>query len=290
MADAGTLAGAHTAAALGIATCFSLAPDPHNVLAALRPCGDSGHAAVVRLAADGHIWFRARLVERLARESDRVASSPRAGTRLLPWRRLGTKPIGSACRPRRRRDRRGADRWGGGCACSVRAIDPRCDDVLADVAAAVPAGRRHLPLLVSVGRLNPVKGMDRIVAAWLNDPLLHARCNLVIVGGDLAAPSVVERSVLTAIERLAPEGDPGAAGWCCSEVARARMSPGCWSPRRGSRRRLARRWRLRRRSVEGGVRPGCDRGAGRRSGRRRPKHGGSADLHRRRRHRRPRRS
>ena len=84
--------------------------------------------------------------------------------------------------------------------------------MLADLAAAIPDDRRDLPLLVSVGRLNPVKGMDRIVAAWANDPLLHAGCTLVIVGGDLAAPSVVERSVLAAIERLVPVDDERRSG------------------------------------------------------------------------------
>ena len=75
MADAGTIAGARVASALGIPTCFSVAPDPHNVLAALHARGEASADAVARLATDAHIWFRARLVERLARESDTLARS-----------------------------------------------------------------------------------------------------------------------------------------------------------------------------------------------------------------------
>jgi glycosyltransferase involved in cell wall biosynthesis len=217
MADAGTLAGAQIAAAEGIPTCFSLAPDPHNVLSSLRARGEADRAAVVRLATEGHIWFRARLVERLARESDRIALFPRS------------KPIDFFTGPGA-----ASDRSEQRCAVVAEGIDiglirraeaadeattssgGSCDDVLAGVLADLASGmskdRCHLPLLVSVGRLNPVKGMDRVVAAWAADPLLHERLNLVIVGGDLDDPSATERSVLEQIDRLVPAGDARRTG------------------------------------------------------------------------------
>ncbi len=241
MADAGTLAGAQTAAAEGIPTCFSLAPDPHNVLASLRARREADRGAVLRLAIEGHIWFRARLVERLARESDRIALFPRSQT-IDFFTGAGAAP----------------DRSDQRCAVVAEGIDiglirraeaadgvtPRIGalrgDVLADLAAGIAKDRCDLPLLVSVGRLNPVKGMDRVVAAWATDPLLHARFNLVIVGGDLDDPSTTERSVLESIERLVPAGDARRTGLQLlggrprADVARllvsaARGLAGCWA-------------------------------------------------------------
>ena len=241
MADAGTLAGAQTAAAEGIPTCFSLAPDPHNVLASLRARGEADRDAVIRLATDSHIWFRARLVERLARESDRIALFPRSKTIDL------FTGSGAA-----------SDRFDQRCAVVAEGIDiglirraeaadgvtPRVGasrrDVLADLASGISKDRCHLPLLVSVGRLNPVKGMDRVVAAWVTDPLLQARFNLVIVGGDLDDPSTTERSVLEQIDRLVPRCDARRMGLQLlggrprADVARllvsaARGLAGCWA-------------------------------------------------------------
>jgi glycosyltransferase involved in cell wall biosynthesis len=65
--------------------------------------------------------------------------------------------------------------------------------------AALPATRHGLPLAISVGRLHRVKGMPDIVAAWAADHRLRARCNLLIVGGDLADPSPEERRELDRI-------------------------------------------------------------------------------------------
>jgi glycosyltransferase involved in cell wall biosynthesis len=242
MADAGTLAGAQAAAAEGISTCFSLAPDPHNVLSSLRARGAADQGAVVRLATESHIWFRARLVERLARESDRVALFPRS------------KPIDFFTATDAAPDRFDQQR----CAVVAEGIDigliRRAEaadaaatirgasrgDVFADLASGIPNDRRDLPLLVSVGRLNPVKGMDRVVAAWAADPLLHERFNLVIVGGDLENPSPTERSVLETIDRLVPAGDVRRTGLQLlggrprADVARllvsaARGLAGCWA-------------------------------------------------------------
>ena len=241
MADAGTLAGAQTAAALGIPTCFSLAPDPHNVLSSLQARGEADRDAVVRLATDGHIWFRARLVERLARESDQIALFPRS--QAIDFF------TGAGARDRRFDQRSAVVAEGIDIGLIRRAeaadglivrSDAGRGDVLADVASGIPKDRCDLPLLVSVGRLNPVKGMDRVVAAWAGDPLLHARFNLVIVGGELDDPSKTERSVLETIDRLVPADDPLRAGLQLlggrphADVARllvsaARGLAGCWA-------------------------------------------------------------
>ena len=63
----------------------------------------------------------------------------------------------------------------------------------------LPADRRGLPLVVSVGRLNEAKGMARVVEAFVTDPHLASRANLVIVGGDLAYPSTAEATELARI-------------------------------------------------------------------------------------------
>ena len=79
--------------------------------------------------------------------------------------------------------------------------------MLDELAAKISPSRRGLPLVVSVGRLNPVKGMDRVVSAWAADPRLYDTCNLLIVGGDLAAPSATEAAVLETIDQLVPPTD-----------------------------------------------------------------------------------
>ena len=199
MADAGALAGAEVAAELDVPICFSVAPDPHNVIESLQARGELDLESFIRLEAQTHVWYRARLIERIARDADRLALFPRS------------KPIEFLQR---------ADGHGDGQRRSVVAegIDigllerGRCDaldrtspavgiDVLDDLAASIPPSRRGLALIISVGRLHPVKGMDRVVSAWAGDSKLHETCNLVIVGGDLEAPSATEASVLDAIDR-----------------------------------------------------------------------------------------
>src|SRR5699024_7945750 len=55
--------------------------------------------------------------------------------------------------------------------------------------AALPEERRDLPLVLSVGRMHPVKGMATLARAWADHPELARRSNLLIVGGDLEHPS-----------------------------------------------------------------------------------------------------
>jgi glycosyltransferase involved in cell wall biosynthesis len=210
MADAGTLAGAEVAALLGIPICFSVAPDPHNVIDSLQSRGELDEASFVQLLTDTHIWFRARMVERLTNDAEQLALFPRS------------QPVASldeiiSARSQERLavvaegiDLRLLDRAAENTPMSPGAI--RRSDVLEDVAASIHESRRHLPLALSVGRLNPVKGMDRVVTAWASNPQLHETCNLVIVGGDLEEPSTTERAVLTEIERAVPVADPLRAG------------------------------------------------------------------------------
>jgi glycosyltransferase involved in cell wall biosynthesis len=212
MADVGTLAGAAVARQSGVPICFSVAPDPHNVLRSLHARGELDLDAFADLDAETHVWFRARLVEQLTRAADRLALFPRS-------------------RPAELLDQLGLDESAaeGRAAVVAEGIDVdlirRAESklrttgeqrtgrsVIDELGDLIPSDRRHLPLLVSIGRLNPVKGMERVVRAWAADPRLRARCNLVIVGGDLADPSPTEQRVLAAIDRAVSPADPRRPG------------------------------------------------------------------------------
>ncbi len=67
-----------------------------------------------------------------------------------------------------------------------------------------PVDRRSLPLAISVGRLNPVKGMATLVEAWAADAALRQRCNLLVVGGDLEHPTQDEQEQLDRIAHAVP--------------------------------------------------------------------------------------
>ncbi|MFT5706651.1 MAG: glycosyltransferase involved in cell wall biosynthesis [Oceanospirillaceae bacterium] len=209
MADAGTLAGSEVAGALGIPICFSAAPDPHNVIHALQSRNELDQDKFVQLCTNEHVWFRARLIEKLAERASRLVLFPRVKPNDL-FEILGI----------------GSPRYGQRVAVVSEGIDvdllrrAQADyffqksytekstqnhrDILEQLANQIPENRRSLPLLLSIGRFNPVKGMERVVAAWACDPLLHSRFNLVLVGGDLDTPSQIERQVLNDINQAAP--------------------------------------------------------------------------------------
>ncbi len=240
MADAGTLAGAGVAAAAGLPICFSLAPDPHNVIQSLHSRGELDAAEFARLESDQHVWFRARLVEQLGRDADRIALFPRA----RPWEYFDDLGLGDDDAFRVATVAEGIDlaaiRRAELERHQARGIPP----VLRELADRLPVERRGLPLLVSVGRLHPVKGMERVAAAWASDPSLRARCNLVIIGGDLDQPSPSERSVISAIDDAvdgAVDDDAARVGLILlggrphADIARllvsaARGHRGAWSP------------------------------------------------------------
>lgn len=215
MADVGTLAAASVAAELRLPVCFSLAPDPHHLVHSLQTGGDLDEASFVQLDADAHIWFRARLVEWLAAESDRIALFPGSRASGLidepttrnhgQQRAVIAEGVDVALARRAAIGQRAA-------AFGASTAQVESTGVLDELARRIPISRRELPIVLSVGRLNPVKGMERVVAAWANDYVLQRTSNLVIVGGALDQPSRVERQVLDAIDRALPPTDSRRAG------------------------------------------------------------------------------
>jgi glycosyltransferase involved in cell wall biosynthesis len=206
MADVGTLAGANVAEAMKLPICFSVAPDPHNVVHSMQTRGELDPESFLRLDHDSHVWFRARLVERLTRDADRLALFPRSQPAEL------SEILGVDISERGRRAAVVAEGIDVDLIRRAETRDSRPGvgrqrDVLGDLADLIPKHRRHLPLLLSVGRLHPIKGMERVVASWAADPLVYEACNLVIVGGDLAQPAATERGVLDAIDLEVPGDD-----------------------------------------------------------------------------------
>jgi glycosyltransferase involved in cell wall biosynthesis len=212
MADVGTMAAARVARQLDIPVVFTAAPDPHVVLRSLEADGTLGRADFGESDALEHWWFRARMVERITAQADRIALLPRPGMRADLRDLLGhdTEDGRSTVIPE------------GVHAATVRAAaaavagagSPRRLGAavagLADALDALPAWRRGLPLVVTVGRLHPMKGFDRIVRAWVGDAGLRDTTNLVVVGGDVEAPSPDELDVLATIEGILTASGAGA--------------------------------------------------------------------------------
>ncbi len=228
MADAGTLAGANVAAMLGIPTVFSLAPDPHGLIASRETSGDLDRR---RFGVDDallHLWYRVHLVERLARQADHVVLFPRErlidqlreligidvmaapgsftvvpeGIDIAQIRRAGAAMtgLGYVGGP-------DADPGDAGAAEPGGAPPPGALGLLLDRVAALPPSRHGLPIVLSVGRLNELKGMARLAEAFATDAGLRARATLVIVGGDLDDPTPTEATELARI-RAAQAAQP----------------------------------------------------------------------------------
>lgn len=211
-ADVGTLAAARVAEDLGIPVFFTLAPDPHGVIEAAEASGELTRENFGQVEADEHYVFRYWLVNWLIERSDRLALLPRIG-QSDRFRHLFGVDVST--------DRFAVIPEGIDFSHSQEArrtlddlpADQETPSVLADLEraiAAMPPGRTDLPLLLTVGRLHPVKGMERVVAAWASEPSIRSQFNLVIIGGDLESPSPTERSTLAEIARsLDGEGQQG---------------------------------------------------------------------------------
>ena len=191
MSDVGSLAAARFARRHGLPTVFTLAPDPHAVIADMERSGELDRATFGKADARDALWFRARLVGHLADSAAQVALFPRPELAARLRDLLG---IDVSANPGRyhvipegidplpvRAARAEVSRAG-----TTRRPSPWPPPMRS---GSLGPGRRGLPIVASVGRLADVKGMARIVEAFAADPGLRRRANLVIVGGDLAHPT-----------------------------------------------------------------------------------------------------
>ncbi|SMH42192.1 Glycosyltransferase involved in cell wall bisynthesis [Rathayibacter oskolensis] len=214
MADVGSLAAAAVARELDIPVVFTVAPDPHALIAGLDAAGTLSRADFGDRDSAEHFWFRVRLVQRLAADAAHTVLFPRADLATSMRELIG---IDITAHPERhtivpegidvRLVERGEEAARAAAAGEPVALDEGGDLASLDrVLAALPEERRGLPLLLSVGRLHRVKGMASLAEAWAGDPALRTRANLLLVGGDLEDPSPDEREQLDRIEAVASDG------------------------------------------------------------------------------------
>ncbi|WP_251450934.1 glycosyltransferase [Microbacterium sp. Marseille-Q6648] len=216
MADVGSLAAADVARELGIPTVFTVAPDPHSVIQSMDRSGALTREGFGAADLKEHFWFRIRLVQSLAGSASHTVLFPRPDL-ARDMRELVGIDIGSH-QERHTVVAEGVDLEvvDRSVAQAQRAIagDMPAQDGFADLAALLdqldPA-RRELPLIVSVGRLHRVKGMATLVESWAGSPLSE-RANLLVIGGDLDAPSLDEREQLDLIEAAVPTPERAARG------------------------------------------------------------------------------
>ena len=209
MADVGSLAAADVARELDIPVVFTVAPDPHAVIDSLDKSGQLTRANFGTVDEVEHFWFRARLVQQLAANADHTVLFPRPELQRDMRELVG---IDITAHPERHSivpegiDMEVIDRAVGEAADLAAGLPGTAAlDRLSALLTQLPAERRGLPLLVSVGRFHRVKGMATIVEAWATGPLAD-RANLLLIGGDLASPSADEMQQLAAMNLVVPEG------------------------------------------------------------------------------------
>ncbi len=210
-ADVGTLAAARVCRRLGIPVVFTLAADPHVMVAAAERAGTLDRAGWAAADRRDHLLFRLHLVESMLEQADGLVVFPRPAAEADAPELLGL----DTADPVRQRLRPVAEgislRTLDAAAIAARARpEPSGRAALRAAVASLSPRRAGLPLLLSVGRLHRVKGFERLVEAWAGDDDLRSRFNLAIVGGDLRRPTAEEQSVLDAIQASA-DRHPGAA-------------------------------------------------------------------------------
>ncbi|MGD8166069.1 glycosyltransferase [Herbiconiux sp. P16] len=215
MAEVGSLAASDVARELDIPVVFTVAPDPHAVIQSMDSAGSLTRSTFGTADEREHFWFRARLVQRLASNANHTVLFPRPQLRQDMRALVG---IDIDSHPERHTivpegiDLRVVDR-------AVQEARGHADGAEASPALAelralietLPAERRRLPLLVSVGRFHRVKGMAAIVSAWQGSAAAD-RANLLLIGGNLRHPSSDEREQLEAIETVVPAARHREAG------------------------------------------------------------------------------
>ncbi len=198
-ADVGTFVAARVFRRLGVPVVFTLAPDPHSVLRDAEATGRLDRSTFPAADLEQQYVFRAWLVDRMMREAAALAVLPRPGLEGELRDLLG--PAFDAVHPDR------LCTIPEGIAVDAAARQPAVADgpatrSLASAIATLPAERRGLPLLLTVARLNRVKGIPALVEAWAGDAGLLEGFNLAIVGGDLEHPTPEERHVIAEIRAV----------------------------------------------------------------------------------------
>jgi len=214
MADVGTLAASNVARRHGIPVVFTCAPDPHGPIEQRQAAGllsrdDFGDTDTLE-----HLWFRARMVERLAAQAEQLVLFPRGDAEERIVRMMGVERSfiddHSTVAPEGI-DLANIDAANIDAANIDAASSGGSWPVIDELVERLPPERHGLALVISVGRLHPVKGMVRVVHDWLSDETLTTTTNLVIVGGDLEHPNPMERQILDEIDDLLDQ-HPAAAG------------------------------------------------------------------------------
>ncbi|WP_370961596.1 glycosyltransferase family 4 protein [Amycolatopsis sp. cg9] len=199
--DDGSAAVADAARAMGARTVFTLTADPHRALAERYRPG----LAVDRGAARFDL-HRMYVADRLVAAADVLIGLPGrpAGELAAYFPRLRERPEPESLAE------------GIPMLSPVAAADARQEQLIASLfepgsglPRLVPEAR-GLPIMLSVGRLHPVKHQDLLVEAWLTRDL-YRHTALVLVGGDPAHPTADESRILTRILDLASRY-PAAAG------------------------------------------------------------------------------
>ena len=203
-ADVGTFAAARVCARLGIPVCFTVAADPHVIIRNAERSGTLTRETFAQADTGEHYLFRIHLVESMLEQSEGLVLFPRKdaaadvaeliglGPRTAPSQRVRTVAEGISLRTLDRTSR-----------AHGTTPEPAVLHDLKVAIGALPRDRAGLPLLVSIGRFNRVKGFGRLLEAWAGDPELHAAFNLVIIGGDLQHPTAEERVVMQELEGVA---------------------------------------------------------------------------------------
>jgi glycosyltransferase involved in cell wall biosynthesis len=206
----GSLAAADVARELDIPVVFTVAPDPHAVIQSLDLSGRLTRANFGETDLREHFWFRTRLVQQLAANAAHTVLFPRQELARDMRELVG---IDISAHPERHTvvpegidlgtvDRATAE--AADAAAGRRLTAPLRE--LQSLLATLPAERRELPLLVSVGRFHRVKGMATIVDAWAGSELAE-RANLLLIGGDLTHPSADEVEQLALMDAVVPPAE-----------------------------------------------------------------------------------
>ncbi|PKW25397.1 glycosyltransferase [Phycicoccus duodecadis] len=217
MADVGSMVAAEVATELGIPVVLTMAPDPQALVAAREADGSLTRAGFGAADVVEHLWFRDRLVRRLAEQAEHLVLFPRPDLEGSIARLVG---VDLSAHPERvlvvgegidvgALDQVAREVWGDAPRSPATGAALGELDALLD---RLPPERRSLPLAVSVGRLAPVKGMATLVGSWLADPALRDRCNLLLIGGELDDPSREERAELDRIHDLLASDTSAGAG------------------------------------------------------------------------------